>query len=460
MSQNKIKKLGQVYTPEYLVKLILDEAGYVSGNILKQHIIDNSFGDGAFLVEIVKRYISDAKLNNYTDLQIKADLQTYIHGIEIDNEAYQIAKSRLNEVFQADYDLRNANTLNVSDLDGKMDFVVGNPPYIRVHNLGADFERVKSFSFVQKGMIDLYIVFYEIGIRMLNKTGVLAYVSPSSWWTSIAGKGLREFLIENKILYKIIDLGHFQPFPKIMTYTAIVVLDSKQHESITFSSFNGEKVTKIDELSLEILESEGNFYFSDKKSLEALKKIKNYSSSESFSVRVKNGFATLADKTFLNTKDLNSPYIIDAVKATTGKWHKMIFPYDSSGKIIEETLFKKDMAYSRLKLDYEQLSKNPPWYGYGRSQAIKDVQNEKMSINSTIVNVESLRITKVPKGFGVYGGLYIVGFSSEQQQKIVSILETDEFMNYVRSLRKYRSGGYYTFSSKDLQKFLEYKLGE
>ena len=54
---NKEKRLGQIFTPQYLVEDILDFAGYSnSDNILGKHVIDNSCGDGAFLSEIVHRY--------------------------------------------------------------------------------------------------------------------------------------------------------------------------------------------------------------------------------------------------------------------------------------------------------------------------------------------------------------------------------------------------------------------
>ena len=34
----------------------------------------------------------------------------------------------------------------------------------------------------------------------------------------------------------------------------------------------------------------------------------------------------------------------------------------------------------------------------------------------------------------------------------------DSVIKYLKSLRKYKSGGYYTFSSKDLEKYLMYRL--
>ena len=33
-------------------------------------------------------------------------------------------------------------------------------------------------------------------------------------------------------------------------------------------------------------------------------------------------------------------------------------------------------------------------------------------------------------------------------------------VNYVKLLKNYKSGGYYTFASKDLEQYLNYKLSE
>ncbi|MEJ3568453.1 Eco57I restriction-modification methylase domain-containing protein [Ureaplasma parvum] len=63
-----------------------------------------------------------------------------------------------------------------------MDFVIGNPPYVRIHNLIKEPNLIKNYLFSNKGMTDLYIIFYEIGIKMLNKNGILCYITPSSFF--------------------------------------------------------------------------------------------------------------------------------------------------------------------------------------------------------------------------------------------------------------------------------------
>lgn len=105
---------------------------------------------------------------------LKSELETYIHGIEIDKEELKICKERcekvanLYNIYNVKWDFIANDTMKVMKYNNKMDFVVGNPPYVRVHNLNEDFNAVKEYKFSNSGMTDLFIVFYEIGINMLN----------------------------------------------------------------------------------------------------------------------------------------------------------------------------------------------------------------------------------------------------------------------------------------------------
>ncbi|ARU91838.1 hypothetical protein SCLARK_001302 [Spiroplasma clarkii] len=194
------KKTGEVYTPITIVKNILDLTGYKGKSIINKHIIDNSCGEGAFLIEIVRRYVRVAVNAGYTDGEIKDDLQEYIHGIELNKKSYNQTIKNLNNLIEelelnikVKWDVLNKDALKVSKFDGLMDFVVGNPPYIRVHSLDIDY---KQYDFAKNGMTDLYLIFFEIGIKMLKQPGKLAYITPNSYFTSDAGKNLRKFLVD------------------------------------------------------------------------------------------------------------------------------------------------------------------------------------------------------------------------------------------------------------------------
>lgn len=468
----KVKHRGKIFTPDYLAKQILDMGHYVAGNISKKHVIDNSCGDGQFLIQIVDRYCTDFLTRSSDKTQLREELETYIHGIDIENEELEICRERCSKVAllhgiseDIEWDFIHADALLTERYNGKMDFVIGNPPYVRVHNLDDNFERVKSFLFGNGGMTDLYIVFYELGINMLNDTGILCYITPSSFFSSIAGKNMRNYLADNKVLESVCDLKHFQPF-NAASYTAIICLNKKiKSEGVKYYKYDEAQLLPVyvEMLSYSDFMINGAFYFEDKKSLALLKKI--LENKNTTDVAVKNGYATLADKIFANEFEFDSDYIIPVVKASRGSKGKIFFPYDKSGSLISEDELKKDktmyeyLLENQSKLMKRSIEKNNKafWYAFGRSQAIKDTYKDKLAINSMIRTFEDLKITEAKSGTGVYGGLYITSkaFGAAELKKA---LMSEEFSTYVSLLGKYKSGGYYTFSSKDVKCYLDYKL--
>jgi adenine-specific DNA-methyltransferase len=465
---SKEKHIGQVFTPDYLVCEMLDYVGYLNkSDILDKHIIDNSCGNGAFLLQITERYIQTAINNNLSKERIIKGLETFIHGIDNDSVAIENCIINLNNLVSnygfenVNWDIRNDNTLKVKDYDGKMDFVVGNPPYVRVHNLENNYDEVKQFKFAEGGMTDLYLVFFEIGFNMLNHTGKLCYITPSSWLNSLAAKNLRSYIMQYRNLLALIDLEHFQPFDKITTYTLISLFSkSIEIEKIDYYTFNSNTLKRefIDELSYEDILIDTNFYISKK---ENLCKLKNIKRKHKKYVSVKNGFATLADKSFIGDDVPETFITIPIIKGSTGKWSKCLFPYDKNGKPLEkELIFRNEVLKKHFEKEKENLLKGKPeyegWYLFGRTQALSDVWKDKISINSLLRTKSDLKIKEVEAGKGVYSGLYVLG--DVDIQVIKEILTTDEFVEYVKSIKKYKSGGYYTFNSKDVEQFINYKL--
>ena len=465
------KENGRFYTPDFIVDSVLDMSGYCGETILKKHVIDNSCGDGAFLIRIAQRYYLEAKRANYSYSEIKSDLETYIHGIEIENSERVKCVNRLDDFFDKEqmtdihWDIISDDTLTVTRYNGKMDYVLGNPPYIRVHNLGNYFDSIKSFSFAQGGMTDMYIVFYEIGIKMLSKNGTLGYITPSSFFNSVAGSYMRKVFVSNNYLDKICDLKHYQAF-KSMTYTAITVLkNNKSDGSVKYYQFDEESKSPnyAETLTPKEFYITGNYFFAAKEQLKLLSDV--LLNSGVSDIKVKNGYATLCDNVFIRDFDFTSRFIIPVVKASKGIVKKAFFPYTNSGELIDEKEIKSDSKmYSYLKANEEKLlnrsnenSDRNHWYAYGRSQAIGDTFKDKLSINSLIRSEDDIKFADAPAGTGVYGGLYLTS-DTVPMSEIKKALKSKEFTDYVLLLGKYKSGGYYTFSSKDVKTFLDYKF--
>ncbi|MDR2685275.1 MAG: SAM-dependent methyltransferase [Rickettsiales bacterium] len=460
----KIKSEGQVFTPAYLVKDMLDFIGYNGFPIINKHIMENSCGDGAFLCEIVRRYCKV-----YSRDSLKSELETYIHGIEKDPTEYRKCLENLDCV-ATEFGLSNVqwNIVCGDALElgksyfGKMDFVVGNPPYVRVHNMDVG---AKNFAFSSEGMTDLYLVFFEIGLNMLSPTGKMCLITPSSCLNSSAGASFRNYIFNRRNLRGIIDLEHFQPFPAT-TYTMISLFDNAvtdDRKDFSYYRYNGAgKINFVDNLTFNDAFINGKIYLAPRSMLQKLRDMETHYLNDK-SIAVKNGFATLADDIFIGDFADNKN-IIKIIKSSTGKWTKCIFPYKTDGSPLPEFAVRDNkyiwehMSANREKLEKRAITNKNEWYLFGRSQALRDVSKNKIAVNQLIKDKNSLKVNFVPAGCGVYGGLYII--SDKHIKEIQSALMSDEFLNYVYALKNYKSGGYYTFSSIDLAKFLNHYMNE
>jgi adenine-specific DNA-methyltransferase len=225
-NDDKIKNLGQVSTPDSIVDFMLDTVNYKGETILNKHILDNSCGEGAFLKNIVKRYIKTAQEKKLDTKEIKKGLETYIHGIEINKTTHKNCVKNLKEIFKANYDIKLADALSIKNYDKKMDFVVGNPPYVKIHNLNGECKNI-IFQKQLKGMVNLYLLFYLLSFKQLKKTGKLIYITPS-FFKGASSKALREKICQEKKLVRIYNFKHQQIFPNITTYPVIALFDNSQ----------------------------------------------------------------------------------------------------------------------------------------------------------------------------------------------------------------------------------------
>lgn len=369
---NSVKQHGRVYTPAYLVRTILDFGGYWGNGIVGKHVIDNSCGDGAFLCEIVERYCCQ-----YQEVDLKEHLQSFIHGIELDVHERDRCIENLNRVAAVygiegvEWDVICADALTIDQFDGAMDYVFGNPPYVRVHNLESSYDAVKRFSFAQQGMTDLFIVFFEVGFRMMKANGRMCIITPSSWFSSKAGQVLRQYILQHENLSGIIDLGHYQPFAAT-TYTAVSRFEnnSKEVELYRYSD-SVAPLIPIGRLSPKEICILGNFYIAEKKRLAALAEIRTGKAYRY--VEVKNGFATLADKIFIGDFQFTEG-TIEVLKASTGKWGRCIFPYDKKGIPMSPAVVEgMPELYNYLLSHKNELDKGRDaenkelWYLFGRT---------------------------------------------------------------------------------------------
>ena len=478
----------QVFTPEWMVKILLDQVGFYSFNLVDKHIMDNSCGKGVILIEAVKRYIEVHKEchDGCVDVnEARTYLETYIHGIEIDEAMWGITVANLNRltlsygIENVDWDIRNGivngDALAIDTFDGKMDFVVGNPPYCNVHDISEEqYNNIKeNYTFCADGMTDIYLAFFEKGIRMLKPDGKLVYITPSSWTTSVAGRKFREYLTNSNKLSAVGLMKHERVFKNATTFTIITCIDNSRDKAIVDAIDVKEYRPEFEDIEYKATRSlsgctvDGKFYFDvDGKGIGLLRDL--HEGNFGTHVTVKNGFATLNDKLFLvdeddmvGLNDYDHEKLIIVFKASTGEKKYMIFPYDKKGKPVNYDSLDftvRNLLEKNARKLHLNIENKPDWYLYGRTQALGDVFKNKVVVNNLIRNKNDIKVEYAMHGQGVYSGYYIPCESVYEMSDIYNLIRTNEFAEYVKSLGKYKNGGYYTFSSKDLQSYLNYKI--
>ncbi|MBW1616462.1 MAG: Eco57I restriction-modification methylase domain-containing protein [Deltaproteobacteria bacterium] len=133
----------------------------------------------------------------------------------------------------------------------EFDIVIGNPPYIQLQKVCKDEEKYadlykeqKYKTFTRRG--DIYALFYEKGINLLNENGHLCYVTSNKWMRAKYGEKLRKFFALKNPL-KLIDLGP-GAFDTPTVDTNILLIRNEQTEKKSLKAAalkNKEKITDI-----------------------------------------------------------------------------------------------------------------------------------------------------------------------------------------------------------------------
>lgn len=482
--EDKKKKLGQVFTPEWVVELILDKVEYTGKKILDQYILEPGCGTGNFLYSIVERYICSAKKNKLTKKQIQRNLEKYIYGIEVDSAALKVCKERLDTLVKkyavpkVRWNIQNEDILDIKwDTLPRFDFVVGNPPYVRVHNLDKKrLAEIKSnFHFCKNGIIDLFLVFFEIGIRSLNNNGRLGFITPNSFIHNSTYVDFRKYLTDNGLVKEVINFKESVIFDEVSTYNAITFLDKKhQCSTVDYYEYICENITYINSIDLQA-QNLKKWNFTDRNGADFLTAIQKSQKKISDVATVQYGFATLFDKAYLvkddglfSFADKEREVVYPVVKASRFNGeknrNKIIYPYYFHGDTwlpIPEEIFKKKYpeTYEYLLRNKNSLKKRSSdkgirfWYEYGRSQGVQTIHNEKLVISPIIKN--EVKVFKVDKKTMVYSGIFL--FLKENSQytldDFIKILQSEDFLKYVRIVGKDMRGGYKSINTKAIKDF-------
>jgi type I restriction-modification system DNA methylase subunit len=295
------KKLFNIVEEEFTVKrqkktkeTLLEKLKTYRQWLLELTICDPACGSGAFLNEALNYLIAEHQYIDELETKLMGGgfvfpnvensiLENNLFGVDINNESVEIAKlslwlrtaqpnRKLNDLSDNikcgnslidDPEVAGDKAFNWDDefpqvfANGGFDVVIGNPPYVNANELKkgtskAQYSFLKSNFKTAKGTVDLYIYFFEKGLNLLNKNGILSYITPNRFLSASYGKALRKLLVQKYEIISLIDYSDKKVFADASTYPVISFLKKKKKEDyyVTTGSF--------DEISKQVVETKFN----------------------------------------------------------------------------------------------------------------------------------------------------------------------------------------------------------
>ena len=119
---------------------------------------------------------------------------------------------------------------------GGFDIVIANPPYISAldakRTINENVRQLyKELYKSAKGTYDIYIIFIELGLKLLLRGGVLVYITPSKYLSAEYAASLRSLIVESYSLDKIADFSSIKVFESAGVSTTVSQLSKKKQQN-------------------------------------------------------------------------------------------------------------------------------------------------------------------------------------------------------------------------------------
>ncbi|MFO0801743.1 MAG: DNA methyltransferase [Gemmataceae bacterium] len=222
-------------------------------------IVDPACGSGAFLIEAFDQMYAEYEeaqdclklLQGASLLDVQKTILTHnLFGMDLNGEAVEIARLSCwiktavkgKQLTTLDENIRQGNSV-VGDPNalahwrasfptvfeaGGFDVVIGNPPYVRQEWIAPFKQHWKDTFECFDSIADLFVYFYELGVKIMRPGGRMGYITSGSWVRGNFGEALRNFLTCNAGLESMIDFGEYQPFEDAEMIRPTITILSKR----------------------------------------------------------------------------------------------------------------------------------------------------------------------------------------------------------------------------------------
>lgn len=494
---------GAIYTPGYIKKYIVDSvlSKIEKLDYMSIKVGDIACGSGAFLytvADIINQNTDKSFFDIFKDNIFGLDISDYaIDRTEILLSLLAISKGEDIEEFHFNLFVGNALKFNwykkYPSFSG-FDAVVGNPPYVRTKHIDETTKLLmKKWKVAQSGNSDLYIPFFEVGVKYLCDNGILGYITVNTFKRSVNARNLRKYFEDESLDLTMLDFGNHQVFEDKLTYTSIVFIQkskslSLKYKKVSLDVIKQDKTIEFSKILYSSLDAHKGWILGEKDVLKNIHIIENTGTALGERVKIRNGLATLSNSVFifkaLNEDDVyyyflenNQEYKIekaicrDVIKPNRLKsekqikelTEKIIFPYSVDALknliVFEEEYFEKNYpeAYDYLGTHKTQLlarDKGKPkkykWFEFGRSQSLRDY-GKKLLFPYMADKPYYVYTNNIDLMF--YAGYAIYSESSRELKLLKKILESNIFWYYIKNTSKPYSSNYYAFSKNYVKDF-------
>ena len=251
---------GEILTRPWVVSLILDLTGYTANkDLAHSRIVEPAAGTGAFVAIIIDRLLESANRQGI-DVTVSS-VGRAIRAFDIQEENCRVLRQLVTDkLLSAGAPPRVARSL--ADLwvvhDDYLlpkpehalehiDVVVGNPPYIRMEDIPTtQAQQYRQAYPTMTGRADIYIAFFEAGLRSLRPEGKLAFICADRWMRNDYGKGIRRFITTQGFSIDAIITAHEADVfeRQVDAYPAIVVLRHGAQAGVSIADTTAELTSR------------------------------------------------------------------------------------------------------------------------------------------------------------------------------------------------------------------------
>ncbi len=310
-------------------------------------------------------------------------------GLAVETNPEHLARARDRGLTHVTFEKRDFLADEMLDA-GSFTYIVGNPPYVPIEELDENEKRRYRAAFMTAiERFDLYLLFFERSLDLLDKNGVLSFITPEKYEYVDTAVPLRRLLTGDDVHVEEIEHVEEDSFAGLITFPTITTVLRTQNgscETVVTLRDGTEHTT--------VLPGDGESWASNVRGAD-LESMETGATLGDVTVRISCGIATGADNVFVFKRD-DVPVGIDEkwvrrtvsgrqLRSFDGPYADSVFvcPYKDDGSLVEENelgSFSEWASEHKERLtDRSCVRKGgKPWYAWHENPPLQDMLQPKI----------------------------------------------------------------------------------